>query len=142
MARVRKLRTFMIDDILFFIAVAAFVSGTAITYVCVPYIYLIEDVAASLRTPPTNFITQVVEDERLEDAASVLLGTAIISVKLSFLFFFRPLLRQQKKLMIWWWCTVIMIVLTAPIMVFGNFISCDYFDQRIICWYSLPRRTV
>ena len=86
---------------------------------------------AGLESAPANFIPFLIEGEKLEDAATSLLGAAIVSVKFSFLFFFRALLRQQKKMMVWWWCIFAFLIPTAFIMIFAIFIVCAYWNQEI-----------
>ena len=101
------------------------------TYVDTPHFYLEENVEAGLEAPPANFISSLILGEKLEDAVTSLLGVAIVSVKFSFLFFFRALLRQQKKMMLWWWCIFVLLIPTAFIMIFAIFIVCAYWNQEI-----------
>ncbi len=101
------------------------------TYVDTPHFYLEENVEAGLESPPANFIPLLILGEKLEDAVTSLLGVAIVSVKFSFLFFFRALLRQQKKMMVWWWCIFAILIPTAFIMIFAIFIVCAHWNQEI-----------
>ena len=120
-----------VDDGFFYLAVTTLIAGTTVLYFDIPYIYLQEDVEAGLRDPPADFVLQLLQDQRLQNAAATLLGTAIASVKFSFLFFFRGLLRQQNKMMMWWWCILVLLVPTTAILVFSSFMACPYFDQQI-----------
>ena len=61
----------------------------------------------------------------------MLIGAAIVSVKFSFLFFFRALLRQQKKMMIWWWCIFGILIPYAIVSIFAVFIICAYWNQEV-----------
>ena len=131
-ARLYKSYRITVDDGFFLLALTALISGTTVLYFDVPYIYLQEDVEAGLRVPPANFIPQLLRDEKLQDAASTMMGLTITSVKFSFLFFFKSLLKQQRKMMIWWWCICIILIPTAAILMFSNLISCPYFDERIL----------
>ncbi|CAD6590909.1 MAG: hypothetical protein ASARMPRED_005103 [Alectoria sarmentosa] len=130
-ARTYKSNGFTIDDGFFLLAVITFLAGTVMTYVDVPHFYLEENVEAGLASPPANFIPLLILGEKLEDAVTSLLGVTIVSVKFSFLFFFRALLRQQKKLMVWWWCIFAMLIPTAFLMIFAIFIVCAYWNQEI-----------
>ncbi|KAK3171317.1 hypothetical protein OEA41_003401 [Lepraria neglecta] len=130
-ARFYKSHRIAVDDGFFFLAVTTLVAGTIVLYFDIPYIYLQEDVEAGLRAPPANLVEQLIQDEKLQDATAVLLGTAVVSVKFSFLFFFRGLIRQQKRLMMWWWCILVVLIPTAAILMFSSFMSCPYFDQEI-----------
>ena len=127
-----------VDDGFFFLAVTTFVAGTIALYFDIPYIYLQEEVMAGLRAPPVNLVEQLIQDEKLRVATGVLLGTAVVSVKFSFLFFFRGLARQQKRLMIWWWCILVILIFTAAILMFSGFMSCPYFDQEIFVQCVTP----
>ena len=130
-ARLYKLQRITVDDGFFLLALAALISGTTVLYFDIPYIYLQENVEAGLRPAPVDLIPQLLRDEKLQDAASTLLGVTITSVKFSFLMFFKSLLRQQRKLIIWWWCICISLIPTAAILMFSILISCPYFDERV-----------
>lgn len=142
--RVRTFKShgFTIDDGFFLLAIITFFAGTVLTYVDMPRFYLQENVAAGLESPPTNFIPFLIQGEKLEDAVTSLLGVAIVSVKFSFLFFFRALLRQQKKLLVWWWCTFFFLIPTAFIMIFAIFIVCAYWNQEVFGRSFLTEVTV
>lgn len=131
LARFYKSHAVAVDDGFFFLAITTFVSGTTLIYLDLPYIYLQENVEAGLRAAPADLVSQLIHSEKLQDAATTLLGTTIISVKFSFLFFFRGLLRQQKKMLVWWCCIFVFLIPTTAILMFSNFISCSYFDERI-----------
>ena len=130
-ARTYKSHGFTIDDGFFLLALITFLAGTVMTYIDIPHFYLEEYVETGLENPPANFIPILILGEKLEDAVTSLLGTAIVSIKFSFLFFFRALLRQQKKMMYWWRCIFALLVLTAFIMIFAIFIDCDHWNQEI-----------
>ena len=130
-ARTYKSHGITIDDGFFLLAVITFLAGTAMTYVDTPHFYLEENVEAGLERPPANFIPLLILGEKLEDAVTSLIGVAIVSVKFSFLFFFRALLRQQKKMMVWWWCIFAILIPTAFIMIFAIFIVCAHWNQEI-----------
>ena len=102
-----------------------------ITYVAMPHFYLEERVEAGLESPPPDFIPFLILGEKLEDAITSLLGAAIVSVKFSFLFFFRELLRRQKKMMAWWWCIFVVMVPTSFLMIFAVFIICAHWNEEI-----------
>ena len=132
LARFYNSHAVTIDDGFFFLAIATLVSGTTALYLDLPYIYLQENVEAGLRAAPADFVSQLIHSEKLEDTAWTLLGTTVVSVKFSILFFFRGLLRQQKKMLVWWWCVFVFLIPTAAIVMFSGFIACPYFDQRVL----------
>ena len=131
LARFYKSRAVTVDDGFFFLATATFVAGTTMMYLDLPYVYLQQNVEAGLRAPPADIVSQLLHSEKLQDATTTLLGASVIAVKFSFLFFFRGLLRQQKRMLIWWWCTLVLILPAAVMLIFGNLISCSYFDERV-----------
>ena len=100
-------------------------------YVATSHFYTQEEVAAGLKSPPPNFLSYIITNEKYSDAITSLLGAAIVSVKFSFLFFFRALLRRQKKMMVWWWCIFAIMIPTAVLMVFAFFIICAYWNQDV-----------
>ena len=101
-------------------------------YFDIPYIYLQENVEAGLQAPPPDLAAQLIHSIKLQYSAATLLGAATMAVKFSFLFFFRPLIRQQKRLMRWWWCILALLMPTLPILLFSDFISCPYTDDRVL----------
>lgn len=131
-ARVRKEHRLYFDDGFFFLATVCLIAGSSLIFVDIPYIYLQEDVEAGLQMPPADFLTQLIHSEKIQDAGTVLLATTIFSVKFSFLLFFQHLLRLQKALTYYWWFICILLVPSAAIFMFSNFIACDYFDERIV----------
>ena len=130
-ARTFKSHGLTIDDGFFLLAVITFVAGIVITYIDMPRWYLQEYVAAGLAIAPPDYIPYLIYGERLEDAVTSLIGATIVSIKFSFLFFFRGLLRQQRKLLIWWWCIFTVLIPTAFIMLFAIFVVCAYWNQEI-----------
>lgn len=136
-ARTYKSHGFTIDDGFFLLALVTFLAGTVMLYVDVPHFYLEENVTAGLESPPTNFIPLLILGEKLEDAVTSLIGASVVSVKFSFLFFFRALLRQQKKMLVWWWCIFALLIPTAFIMIFAIFIVCAYWNQEVFGWSTL-----
>ena len=130
-ARTYKSHGVTIDDGFFLLAVITFLAGTVMVYVDVPLFYLEENVTAGLEKQPTNFIPLLILGLKIEDAVTTLLGVSIVSVKFSFLFFFRSLLRQQKKMLVWWWCIFAILVPTALVSIFAMFIVCAYWNQKI-----------
>ena len=101
-------------------------------YIDCPYLYTQVSVESGVQAPPANFIQQLINDQKTQDAAAVLLSVTIVSVKFSFLFFFRHLLRRLKGLNIWWWCVLAVHVPTAVVMVCSSFMSCPDFGARVL----------
>lgn len=137
-ARIRKEQRLYLDDALFFLATLCLIAGTTLVFIDMPYIYLQENVESSRQTPPADFLTQLIRSEKIQDAGTVLLATTIFSVKFSFLLFFRHLLRLQRKLIYYWWFICIILIPSAAVFMFLDFISCDYFDERIVSACSTP----
>ena len=130
--RARLNHRLYVDDALFLLAIVTLIAGTALTYVDIPYIYLQQNVESGAQAPPSDFVKRLIKSVKIQDSAVMLLSTAVFAVKLSFLIFFRSLLRRVKNLMIWWWCVLIIVVPSAIIMLCSNFISCSYYDERIL----------
>lgn len=142
-ARYLQTHRIKVDDCFFFVALITLIAGTCLLYLDLPYIYLQEDVEAGLRPAPANLVSQLLHGEKLQDAAAMLLGATVMSVKFSFLFFFRGLIRQQKRLMMWWWCILAVLIPTTAIIMFSVLITCPYFDQRIFGEsFISPRKTL
>ena len=130
--RIRQNHQAQLDDGLHFLAVVTLIAGTAIVYIDIPYIYLQESVESGARDPPPDLIQQLIKSVKIQDSAIVLLSTTVFMVKMSFLFFFYNLLRRLKKMMIWWWCVIAITVPSTLVLICSNFISCSYFDERIL----------
>ncbi|KAI4202141.1 MAG: hypothetical protein LQ350_002808 [Teloschistes chrysophthalmus] len=121
-----------VDDGLFIAAVLFLIAGTVLTYIDIPYIYLQQNVQAGTEAPPADFIQQLLKSVKIQDAAVVLLSGTILAVKLCFLALFRSLIRRLRKLEMWWWLVLAIVVPSSIMLVCSNFISCSYFDERIL----------
>ena len=137
--RVKRFQRVLVDDAFLLIAVVCLVAGTSLLYVDIPYIYAEIDAEAGLLSPvPTNFLQQILYDQKIQDAATTLLVTTLFSVKLSFLFFFRHLIRRVRYMNIWWWCVFVILVPSAIFCMFSNIVSCADFGPSIIDRYTHP----
>ena len=124
-----------VDDIFFYIAVILLIVGTSVLYKTIPLIFLISDSYAGLRLPPLNPLEQFIKVQKLGIASTVVLSTAIFSIKLSFLFFFRYIIWQSKRLSIWWWTTLVVCLVGGGPTIFSSLIQCAYFDERIFSMF-------
>ena len=131
-ARVSKFGHFLLDDVFFYIAAVVLIAGTGLLYKDVPDIYLQENVEAGLEAPPADLAQRLIHSEKLQDASTVLLAGALFCIKFSFLCFFRHLIWQNRLLMVWWWFVLAVCIPTAAVVMFSDFISCAYFDDRIL----------
>lgn len=137
--RVRHFRRLYIDDGFLFLAVAALTAGTGLMLVDIPYAYLQEQVEAGVEAPPPNLMDSLLQDQKVQNAATVLIATTIFSVKFSFLFFFRLLLQRTKKWYIWWWWTIFIILIpSAALFMFSDFISCPYTGEAVLSKAPVP----
>ena len=130
--RLRLFRRLFVDDSLFFLAAICLVAGTVMVYIDCPYLYTQFSVESGVQPPPSNFIEQLINDQKTQDAAVVLLCVSIASVKFSFLFFFRSLLRRLKSMTIWWWCVLAVHIPAAVVMICSSFMSCPDFGARVL----------
>ncbi|KAL8662845.1 MAG: hypothetical protein Q9202_004359 [Teloschistes flavicans] len=130
--RTRLNQKIHVDDGLFIAAVLFLIAGTVLTYIDIPYIYLQQNVQAGTEAPPADFIQQLLKSVKIQDAAVVLLSGTILAVKFCFLSLFRSLIRRLRKLEIWWWFVLVIVVPSSIMLVCSNFISCSYFDERIL----------
>ncbi|KAL8767211.1 MAG: hypothetical protein Q9209_006216 [Squamulea sp. 1 TL-2023] len=130
--RAKLNRKIYVDDGFFLLAVVTLIAGTVMTYIDIPYIYLQQNVGAGTQAPPADFVQQLIKSVKIQDSAVVLLNVTIFAVKLAFLAFFRGLIRRLKKLEMWWWCVLAIVVPSSIILICSNFISCAYFDERIL----------
>ena len=121
-----------VEDGLHFFAVVTLIAGTILTYVDIPYIYLQQNVQSGAEAPPADLVQQLIKSVKIQDSAVILLSTAIFAVKLSFMIFFRSLLRRVKNMMIWWWFVLIVVIPSTLVLICSNFISCSYYDERIL----------
>ncbi len=114
-------------------------------YIDCPYLYTQVSVESGMQTPPSDFIHQLIEDQKTQDAAVVLLFVTVVSVKFSFLFFFHSLLRRLKNMITWWWFVFAVHVSAAVVMICSSFMSCPYFGARVLgeqipAKYSIEQR--
>ena len=130
--RVKKFRRLHADDYFVFLAVLCLITSTGILYVNVPYIYLQLNVEAHVEAPPADFVQQLLYDERLQNAATVLVLTALFSVKWAFLFFFRCLIGHTNWLITWWWTVLAVLVPGTVFGIFTNIFACPFFGPSIL----------
>ena len=131
--RLSKLHKLLVDDYFLILAAVTLLAGTTMIYINVPVAYLQVSVEAGLPAPPPDLLTQLIEGQKTQNAATVLLQVSIFSVKLSFLFF-RTLMRRVQGRHIWWWRIVFIIVVPSAIVcICSNFISCPYTGSEILC---------
>ncbi|KAL8727524.1 MAG: hypothetical protein Q9166_005995 [cf. Caloplaca sp. 2 TL-2023] len=121
-----------VDDGFFCLGVVTLIAGTVMTYLDIRYIYLQQNVGAGIQAPPADFVQQLIRSVKIQDSAVVLLSATVFAVKLAFLALFHSLIRRLKKLEIWWWCVLAIVIPSSIILVCSNFISCAYFDERIL----------
>lgn len=138
-ARWHRFRKILWDDVFFSIGVITLIAGTGLTYADIPLIYLQENVEAGLVQPPPDIVARLIRSEQLQDGATVLLVGTVFSIKFSFLFFFKYLIKQQKKLTMWWWTVFGLLIPIALLVMFSDFIACDFFDERIFGMIVLHR---
>ena len=139
--RIKRFRRVHADDGFVFFAVICLIAGTALLYIDIPYIYTQLNVEAGTETPPADYIDQLLYDEKIQDAAVVLIFAALLSVKFAFLFLFRGLIRRVRWFKIWWWCVLTVLIPSTGYCVLTNFVMCPFFNsnifgmQAIICLF-------
>ena len=134
--RIKKFRCILADDCFVFLAVLCLIAGTGILYINVPYIYLQLNVEAGVQAPPADFLQQLLYDERLQNAVTVLILTALFSVKWAFLFFFRCLIGRTDWLRAWWWTVLAILIPGTVFGTFTNIIACPYSGPSILGMYN------
>ena len=63
----------------------------------------------------------------------VLCWATILSIKLSFLIYFRALVDRLYKVELWWWFNIVVFIPIAAIMISGPFIACPHVGQAELC---------
>ena len=115
--RIFYLKRVNVDDYFFFLAVATLMVGEGISF-------------SNIRT-----------SYRIE-AIRLFCWATIISVKFSFLFYFRGLVDRWYKMEIWWWFTFAVMVPTAAISIAATFTACLHKGSSIPGMLDLsPYRT-
>ncbi|MCJ1390185.1 hypothetical protein MMC18_003043 [Xylographa bjoerkii] len=112
------------DDVFFFLAVAALVTGSSFYFIAIPYFYLFSNVADGIVLPPTNVLERGAQTSTYATVAAILLSFTIYSVKFSFIFYFRKLLVRQPKMTKWWWCVLTVLIPVAIVAVLESTIVC------------------
>lgn len=112
---------------------AALIAGTGTIFVDLPYVFLQVQVEAGEQPAPPHFVEKLVESQKTQYAAVIFLATTIFAVKFSFMFFFKQLLPRTKKWYMWWWRFVFaLLVPSALLFMFSDFVSCPYFGEDIL----------
>ena len=130
--RFRRFRRLFADDICLFMAMAALIGGTSITYTQTSFLFTTLNVQNGIETAPIDFIESLGSNEGKIAAALILLWLSIFGVKFSFCFLFRSLIRRVNSLNIWWWCVIAFLVPAAGLCSFSIFISCPAFGANVL----------
>ena len=106
--KARLQKTFALEDVSLLIGVVFLISAEAILFVFKKDVYLVEAILlhASQVTPPSDIVQRTAANQKWVTTALELLWMAIISVKFSFLLFFRKFIGSCRRLMVYWWIAV------------------------------------
>ena len=124
--RYHRFHALFIDDVLLFLGVACLIAGVGMLYSNLPFLYEEFDVSVDLAALTPAFVAALPANQKIQNAAVILLNITIWCVKFVFLFFFRNLIRNVRSLEIWWWCVFVILVLSIPIGVFFVLVACPY----------------
>ena len=107
--RIRQQQMFKIDDFLLILACACLTAGTVILPFALPSVYALQRMALNPDLPvvPEDVLSQF---RKLDFSYMSLTWMAIFAIKLSFLFFFRPLLDRLPRLIRYWRITLAVTV--------------------------------
>ena len=119
-----------IDDILFFLATVCLIIGTVLIYIDDLHLYIQARILSGDQAPPADLAQQWIYNKRFQDTAVVLLSVTVMSVKFSFMFFFRNLLQRLTNLTRWWWFVLAVHIPTVIVIICAVFIVCPDFDER------------
>ena len=137
--RYQRLHVLFIDDVLFLLSITCLIAGVGMIYSNLPFLY--EGFQVDLgRAPPTpEFLSNLPSNQKIQDAAVVLLDSSIWCIKFVFLAFFRGLVRKLRSLEIWWRCVCVILVLSIPIGAFAVMIACPYTSFDALQSQHYPR---
>lgn len=94
---------------------------------------------ATLESLQPDWLEQLYTYEKYVDVTLLLTWAAIVSVKMSFLFFFKKLIDRVQMMRIYWY---FVIVITLAVSAYGfaiYILACPYFDDPRICMCRISK---
>lgn len=128
-------RQFSIDDGILLLGIACLVVAVVLLFRFIDEMYLVG--ALQEGTPdislPSDFISQAFDFDKLSTVTNVLTWCSLISVKFSYLFFFKKLIDRIRPMMIYWWVTAVFngIVSVYVAALYGA--VCPYYHSTKAC---------
>jgi hypothetical protein len=130
--RLRTNRRLEIDDGFLVLALCCSLAAWAFVWQMRDLIYLQMELALGMKEVELADINNMLLYFKQYNASMVLTWTAIYSVKLSFMFFFRKLISGLRSLEVYWWAIVGVLIPTAVFSAFFSFWICTDFSMTYL----------
>ncbi|KAF1999552.1 hypothetical protein P154DRAFT_381605, partial [Amniculicola lignicola CBS 123094] len=117
--RFRTFRRFYIDDVFVLVAWVMVLASTILWQCLADSMYFINAVARGVQMPPSDFAERSESFSKASIALMVLFYSALWSIKLSFIFFFRRLYVNMGSWTRFWWITLTITIAAWAVCV-GN----------------------
>lgn len=140
--RIFHLKLIHADDYLFFLAAAALVAGNGLFYAFIGIFYHLQAIAEGKALPSPDLLHDIENAATYALFAQLVCWTAIFSVKLSFLLYFRALVNRLYKMEAWWWFTFVVFIPIAAVMIPGPFIVCPHIGLSALCRHRTSLHTI
>lgn len=132
--RLYRFRRVYADDYFLFLALATLISSNALFFASVPVQYQGANASTLAQILlQKDFFHIATDAANFAHTAGILSWITIFAVKLSFLFYFRPLVDRLPRLTTWWRFTLAVCIPVAITSMCSAFISCPYVGSEIIC---------
>ena len=137
--RLHRLRQFAVDDGLLVFSVLCLSAASALLYQVHSKLYYQVDVSLGKFIPGSDFEAIGLSIQKMLDISSVLIWTAIFTIKVSFLCFFHKLVDRIRNLTIWWRIVFALVIVCGCICIPFTFSICPDFSQNFFGKYCANR---
>lgn len=121
------------EDYLVFVAVAALIAETALSFSIIKTVNNAFAIKEGKILPLPNFIRSMELVTQYALAVQILSWITIFSIKWSFLFYFRGLTHRLQRMEAWWWFIVMILAPITAMTILGPFIVCPHTGKSIFC---------
>lgn len=139
--RIRVQKHLSIDDGFLFLAICSMITAVAIMFTFVDTIYMLEALTFAIPDMdlPSNWIERTFAFHKMSTVGLMLVLFTTLSIKLSFLFFFKSLINRLRYLVIYWWVVIVLTLTVAGYCFAVHIIVCPHFYKIEYCKFCLEK---
>ena len=132
--QIQQYRRLRVDDYTLIFACVMFVAGSILLFVSLPTVYWITGITLDPLNPTTekfifspDFPYQIAHSQKIVYSYLSLSITAIFSVKVTFIVFFRPMVDKMPNMIMYWKVLFAITLVSYIFSICSQFIECPHF---------------